>query len=1356
MRNVVRSFGGAPLSPTASREANDMIYLSTLEEDLFFDALELPVEKRRAFVETECSHDPELAERVLALLRGYEENSAYLETPPGLDTGTDLRNLAYTLPREHAFGERIDHYILLDRIGEGGCGVVYRAEQQEPMTRDVALKIIRLGMDTGEFIERFETEQQALAMMNHPNIARVHDAGATPAGRPYFVMELINGPPITRYCDEHRLPTARRLELFAEVCQAIQHTHQKGIIHRDLKPSNILVALNDRKAVPKIIDFGIAKAVHGPLAERALLTRRHTFIGTPAYTSPEQMERGDVDVDTRSDIYSLGVLLYELLTGQPPFDRETLEQASLEETCRIVREVEPLRPSLRVGNLTFDQRATVAAVRAIEPHKLSPLLRSELDWIVMRCLEKDRKRRYESASALALDIQRYLENQPIVARPPTRSYRFRKFVHRHKTGVAAATAVTVSLITGLVTTGVLLVRERTAHDRALVAERAESQLRQEAVDARTSEARRANRAVIDLANERLSQGRTSEGLAYLAAAARQDPANPTIAPRLASVLAARNFMLPQGPVAEHAAAVLALEYSTDGSHLIAVWEDGTLGRVNLAKGAVEKERLFTPARFGYSRINTKNFVLIYAPDGTIHAINRATGRVQHTLRFENDAMSCRAIDEASDLFFTKLSNNTMMVCDAATGRMIGEPVPYEGYFGAGQKWMAWSPKATNAPTSEILFRRTDVEERDLPVRFPIEVLPGRIATSPDGRRLATVQSDGGKGPVLLRIWSLPEGAPIGKPQQVEQQAFQFYSPDGKFLLCWGNGIEVFDGDSATRIARMPSAGPFVEGNRFLFSPDGLTLATWGNAGAVDLWDLQTGVPRVAPLRHGENVSGVSFSADGKVLLSISDGLARVWNAATGELLAEPTVQLRGAAAVALSPDGSQLTVGTSAGAIHRFRLGEGGLLPLKLARSSGLPAFFLPGTPTRLFWMTSTRARVLDVSSGRDAAPGFVYPERIRAANTRGDGNVAVVQTESGKWQIWWLAAGRVERILPINGAPAELASIVFSPTADRVVLSWAGSMRAWNLETGDAEGQYINTTVNSSYARYANFSPDGQRLLLGSIQGQARIWEVSTGRELVDFGQQPTKILRATYSPDGRHIASGARAGPTQLFDSAGAPIGAPLQHRGMWSSATFSPDSRLFATYSADVTVHIQDVQSGGDVVRSIETDSALWSVRFDSDSKRLVTGTEGGTAQVWNVASGLPVSEPMRHGLVQVRAAEFSPDGRFIRTETAPNGSFYLWSVPPLIPAGVPTPDWLVELATICAGKRVRDDGRFDDTSESGTKIAEIRRELVALPADAPYVEWGRWFLSDRSTRSIAPGFTLSLADASALATESGASR
>jgi serine/threonine protein kinase len=497
-------------------------------DDIFFAAREVTnAEDRAAYLDRVCGDDEELRRRVERLLDAQSKVGSFLESPAPSPTVSVNGETVTEGP-----GQSIGPYKLMEQIGEGGMGFVYVAEQHQPVRRKVALKIIKPGMDTKQVVARFEAERQALAMMDHPNIAKVHDGGTTPSGRPYFVMELVRGIPITEYCDREKLSIPERLELFVLVCRAVQHAHQKGIIHRDLKPSNILVTVIDGAAVPKVIDFGVAKATGGSLTERTVYTAFQQFIGTPLYMSPEQADLAGVDVDTRSDIYSLGVLLYELLTGTTPFDQETFRTAAFDEMRRILREQEPPRPSTRLSTLGA-AATTVSANRKSDVRQLDRTIRGELDWVVMKALEKDRRRRYETAGEFAADIMRYLTDQPVEACPPSAWYRFSKLARRHRATLVTSTVVAASLVLGTAVSTWEAIRATGAERAADTARAAESNARKRAEESEKTARAEADKAkaindflVNDLLVRSGEPGRNRDPLT------RAEPGQETVASRI--------------------------------------------------------------------------------------------------------------------------------------------------------------------------------------------------------------------------------------------------------------------------------------------------------------------------------------------------------------------------------------------------------------------------------------------------------------------------------------------------------------------------------------------------------------------------------------------------------------------------------------------------------------------------------------------------------------------------------------------------------------------------------------------------------------------------------------------------------
>ncbi len=821
---------------------------------IFRDARErLLPEERAAFLDAACAGDDALRAAVEARLDDYKREAAAERALAPLSEGP---------------GDFIGRYRLVEKIGEGGGGVVFRAEQEQPVRRQVALKVIRLGMDTAEVVARFEAERQALALMEHPHIARVFDAGATPAGRPFFVMEWVRGEPINKFCDARRLFLPERLELFAQVCQAVQHAHQKGVVHRDLKPSNILVAPGDDGApAPKVIDFGIAKATAARLTEHTLLTSRDQFVGTPAYMSPEQAEPANLDVDTRADIYSLGVLLYELLTGRLPLDPEGLRAAGVDEIRRQIREVDPPRPSARLAALEPDELAEVAAQRGAVPARLLAAVRGDLDWIAMRCLEKDRARRYDSAGDLAQDIARHLAHEPVAARPPSKFYLLQKMVRRHRVAVAAAAAVVLALVAGF---GVAL--------RSYLSEREARTLTVIAL------ARSDYQRALDLLDAPAGN-KDPEAVAHLVRALRARPDDQAASMLLASVLTQRAWAV---PVASTSVSV-PLALSARGL--------GQRAGQNVFPG-----RGFTPGR---------------GNPGQRGNPTPRSGRGNNQNPAKADVLSPYSPlvlhdipqDDAVRLFTASGSGGT------ATSQPAFEPMRLAGnYSGSAAFKSDGRHLVTTALEYDPENRRNWQHEEtwELPanpallLEFPVppQAGPQRPQFSADGRAII----------LNGRAWDAATGRQLASAPATNRPRPD-YSPDGNRRVLSnqrGPGASVVDAVSnAVLLEFAQDAGQIAQA---IFSPDGtriatVTITTTGpetSTGIARLWDAATGEPLSEPMQQGEEPLRVKFSPDGTRLLTFSSntGTARVWKTATGlpETALIASEQL-GASPPDFSPDG---------------------------------------------------------------------------------------------------------------------------------------------------------------------------------------------------------------------------------------------------------------------------------------------------------------------------------------------------------------------------------------------------------------------------------------------------------------------
>jgi serine/threonine protein kinase/tetratricopeptide (TPR) repeat protein len=640
-------------------------------EQIFTEALAKPTaQARAAYLDIECAGDPELRRRVEALMAAHESAGDFLPLPDP--------NVTQPITSESP-PEAIGPYKLLQTIGEGGFGTVYLAEQQHPVQRRVALKVIKLGMDTKQVIARFEAERQALAMMDHEHVARVFDAGATDTGRPYFVMELVSGVPITEYCDRNNLSIEQRLQLFMQVCQAVQHAHQKGLIHRDIKPSNVLVSTQDDRPIAKVIDFGIAKATQARLTEKTVFTELRQLIGTPQYMSPEQAD-ASLDIDTRSDVYSLGVLLYELLTGTTPFDPRELLSKAYAEIQRIIREVDPPAPSTKLS--TLDALPSVAARRATEPRRLSASLRGELDWIVMKCLEKDRRRRYDSAAALAADVTHHLADEPVSAAAPSRAYRLRKFVRRNRGPVIASAIVLFVLIAGIIGTTIGLIGE--ARQRRLAEQRqAEANQQKRVAEAAKDEAQAVNAFLTDDVLAGASPDRLPDkAVRDQIVKAMIDPAaasveqrfkdKPLVEAAVHAALAKAYFIIGRSDLAlPHAQKAMEIRRRVLGDdHPDTVAAINNVGSMFVTLGQLDKAEPFLReavdrAKSAYAKDDADAISAIIS----LGALNRSRGKLDEALKIYREAMerSRRALGDDDPVTLTAINN-------------VGSVLTYQGKF----------------------------------------------------------------------------------------------------------------------------------------------------------------------------------------------------------------------------------------------------------------------------------------------------------------------------------------------------------------------------------------------------------------------------------------------------------------------------------------------------------------------------------------------------------------------------------------------------------------------------------------------------------------------------------------------------
>jgi WD40 repeat protein/serine/threonine protein kinase len=1144
-------------------------------EVIFHAARDIPDPRhRQAYVREACGGDEAWIAYIDELLVAANSPDSLLDRPVETEPETPVGGGC----AERA-GTVIGPYKLLQQIGEGGMGIVWMAEQTQPVQRKVALKVIKPGMDSRQVIARFEAERQALAMMDHVNIARVFDGGTTRVrgpesgvrgqgsgvrdreragasvtpdsclltpgyGRPYFVMELVHGVPITKYCDDNHLTPRERLELFVPVCQAIQHAHQKGIIHRDIKPSNVMVTLYDGKPVPKVIDFGVAKATEHKLTERTLFTQYGTMVGTLEYMSPEQAEMSALGVDTRSDIYSLGVLLYELLTGSTPLTHKQLKEAAYPEILRMIKEEEPPRPSTRLND-SAQTLACISAQRKTEPAKLTRMVRGELDWIVMKCLEKDRNRRYEAAGALAADVQRYLNDEPVHACPPSAWYRFTKFARRKKGLLLTASALAVALLMAVATlavSGVLVWRANQDLEQTLYLHRIALAHRELSADNLHGALKFLEECPENLRDwewhylmrlcrfEPLVLRDTTEVTEVNGAAFSAD------GERIASACgdgAVKIWNSTTGVVVQsfpaHAGAVVSVVFHPDGRHLasrgadlkVKVWDLTATGQAVFTESCDATRKFGTAYTVAFSADGRQ---LAAGTDNVVKVWDWKNRQLLHTLPGHN-FHSIPVAFSGDGRLATGAFREPLRIWDPATGRLL----------------------------------------RTVPAhRHPI----GALAFSPDGKRLAsasfdrTVKLSNSTTGAVLHTFDLHTG-------NVECVAF---SRNGRRLASGGEDKTVRLWDATTGREVLGLHGHTDRCGCVAFSPDGRRLASASADGTIRIWDGtplrgdERGQETLTFAEHNDEIRSVAFNpasrpvaeegpekGEGAWVASAGhEGTVKIWDAQSGRSRAEFSG--------------------------HEALSGLRGLIFCVAWHPKG-QRIASAGIDTVRVWEARTQREVfkLPAAVGKIALP-------YQSVAFSADGRYLVTGKVDGSMQVW--DAGSGQKVGTLAAHSREIRGVVFSKDGKHLATASSdGIVKLWDAQRLDK--QHLDgkpePRIPPIRARVAGpglnvaFSPDGRRLVTGGEANTVKIWDVGTGQELQTLHGHSREVYTVTFSPDadGRWIASAGEDSTVKVWDSrTGALVRSFRGHTSVVSSLAFSPDGRLLVSGSRDHTVKVWDV--------------------------------------------------------------------------------------------------------------------------------------------------------------------------------------